>query len=528
LRPRLQEDFLLRVLRLLGLLAPLAVALRLVVFPEIERATGTRLVPELSFWGSTLAALAGAGVACLLASLWIGFRLAALSRTADRIAGGDYGLRLRVHRGVEGRLAGAINSLAEALSEKHSAATTDKLTSVANRSALLAALFNEVERANRYTRPVSVAFIDIDHFKAVNDMYGHEAGDEVLRWVAATLRDNVRRTDTIGRYGGEEFMLILSETDIQEAARVAEKLRMLVQREPIKIDERQAIGITISIGVAGGMGEQVRFETIVRDADAAMYSAKSLGRNQTYVFAEPDERTRVPRAPISPEGRASAEEIGRAAAAAAEDLLHSVLRSRSADDGRRAALIAEIATRLAREFNLPAPEIERVRVASVLHDVGSIAVPGQILEKPAPLTTAEWQSITQHPRVGQLILEQASSIRDSVPIILHHHERFSGHGYPHGLRGQDIPLGARLLAVADAYAAMVNERPYAPKLDHQAALAELRNQAGSQFDPDVVDAFCALYTKRAPTPPVANREPANLLERKAAREQTHKPDEAAS
>jgi diguanylate cyclase (GGDEF)-like protein len=517
----------LRVLRLFGLLAPAAVALRLVVFPEIERATGTKIVPELTFWGSTLAALAAAGVSCLLASLWIGFRLGGLSKAADQIAAGNYSIRLGVPRGgVEKRLAVAFNSLAEELSEKHSAATTDKLTGVGNRSALLAALFNEVERANRYTRPLSVAFVDIDHFKAVNDMYGHEAGDEVLRKVADILRENVRRTDTVGRYGGEEFMLILSETPIQEAARVAEKLRMLVQREPIRVAERQTVGITISIGVAGGVGEQVRFETIVRDADAAMYSAKSLGRNQTYVFAEPDERTRVPRAPISPEGRASAEEIGRAAAAAAEELLQTVLVSRSGDNGHRSALIAEIATRIAREFNLPDPEVERVRVASVLHDVGSIAVPGQILEKPAPLTTAEWQSVTQHPRVGQLILEQASSIREAVPIILHHHERFSGHGYPHGLRGQDIPLGARLLAVADAYVAMVNDRPYAPKLDHQAAVAELRKQAGSQFDPDVVDAFCALYAERPPMPPLS-REPANLADRYAAREATRPTTRAA-
>ena len=160
---------------------------------------------------------------------------------------------------------------------------------------------------------MSVAFVDIDHFKAVNDTYGHAAGDVVLRGVAQTIADNLRATDTIGRYGGEEFMLILTETDVEEGAVLSEKLRNARPAPAVRGRGQPGLSVTISIGIAGGIGQQLRMETLVRDADAAMYSAKSLGRNQTYIFAEPDDDARVPRAPISAAGRARAMEIGQQA-----------------------------------------------------------------------------------------------------------------------------------------------------------------------------------------------------------------------
>ncbi|MFI5260952.1 MAG: diguanylate cyclase [Candidatus Limnocylindrales bacterium] len=490
---------MLRLLRAVGLLAPVAVALSLIVLPSVRDQTALAVSDPTSIAQLVVATLAGAGVMALLVGLFLGGWADRLSRSVDRIAAGDYGVRVRVRGGgVEARLAHSLNVIAAQLSEKHMSATVDRLTQVANRQTILAELFDEVERTTRYGRPLSVAFVDIDHFKQVNDTYGHQVGDIVLREVAGILHDNVRATDRVGRYGGEEFMLILTETEIEAAASLAEKLRMLVMRQRITLEDGQTVNVTISIGLAGGTGHVVRFDTIVRDADAAMYSAKSLGRNQSYVFAEPDEDSRIPRAPISAEGRAEATEIGRAARAAAEEWLHQVVNPLPHYRGKPSELIADLATAMAHALDLPEAEVDRIRAASLLHDVGKVAIPSDILEKPAPLNSLEWQSVMQHPRFGQLILEQAGSLRDAVPIILHHHERFAGHGYPYGLRGQDIPLGARIVAIADAYDAMMHDRPYKASIGHDRAIAELRRYAGNQFDPELVDLFCDLYAAGVP------------------------------
>ncbi len=452
-----------------------------------------------------ITALVAAGLGVALTSILVrahqNYRFERLVKAAERIAAGDYTAYV-APRGteLEARLANAVNEIAAALVDTHDRATVDRLTGVANRQSLLAALFAESERASRYGRPLSVAFVDIDHFKAVNDTYGHAVGDIVLRGVAQAIAANLRTSDMIGRYGGEEFMLILTETNIEEGAALTEKLRTLVQRQRFAIEGAADVAVTISIGIAGGSGSQLRMDTLVRDADAAMYSAKSLGRNQTYVFAEPDDDARVPRAPISAAGRARAVEIGQRARDASMAALTSVLSPLPHYRGQPSALIASIVVSLARQLQLSDAEIDRLRVAALLHDVGKIAVPEEILEKPSALTSAEWRTVVQHPRIGQVILEQAAALKDAVPIILHHHERYAGHGYPFGLRANEIPLGARIVAIADAYDAMINDRPYKRAISHEQAIAELRRHSGTQFDPEIVELFCDLYADRAPEP----------------------------
>jgi diguanylate cyclase (GGDEF)-like protein len=440
-------------------------------------------------------------VTAILVLLPTAVRFWRLVRAAERIAQGDTDVAVPARAGgLDGRLSAALAGIADRLATTTESATVDRLTGVPNRASLLASLFREVERAARYNRPLAVAFVDIDHFKAVNDTYGHAAGDLVLRGVAQTIQANLRQTDSVGRYGGEEFMMILTETDAEDGANLTEKLRQVVARQVFAVDGNPNLSVTISIGIAGGAGQNLRVETLVRDADAAMYSAKSLGRNQTYIFTEPDEDARVPRAPISAAGRARAEEVGRLAREAAMDALTSVIAPLPHYRGRPSAMIAAIVVAIGRQLDLPEAELERLRVAALLHDIGKVAVPEEILEKPSALTSAEWRSVVQHPRIGQVILEQATALRDAAPIIVHHHERFAGHGYPYGLRGNDIPLGARIVAVADAYDAMTHDRPYKRAVSHEQAIEELRRHAGTQFDPELVNVFCDLYAARAPEP----------------------------
>ncbi|HLO35640.1 MAG TPA: diguanylate cyclase, partial [Candidatus Deferrimicrobium sp.] len=470
----------MRLLGGLGLLAPLSLLAVWIARPDAIDAwtdEGSR-----SILAALVAGTMGVSLTAGLVFLYVRLRLRRLIRAAERIAAGELGVSVDARPkggGLEARLGRALDAISVALSTTTDAATYDKLTGVSNRQTLLASLFAEVERANRYERSLSVAFVDIDHFKNVNDTYGHAAGDTVLRAVAQTLKAHLRASDQVGRYGGEEFMLLLTETDVEEGANLTEKLRILVAKQSVAIADGQELSVTISIGIAGGKGGLLRTDALVRDADAAMYSAKSLGRNQTYVFAEPDEDARIPRAPISAAGRALAFEVGRAARDAATASLTAVISPLPHYRGQPSALIASIVVAMARTLALPDGEVDRIRTAALLHDVGKVAVPADILDKPAALSSAEWRTVVQHPRIGQVILEQAAALRDAVPIIVHHHERYSGHGYPFGLRGNDIPLGARIVAIADAYDAMTHDRPYKRAVSHDMAIKELRRHAGT-------------------------------------------------
>jgi diguanylate cyclase (GGDEF)-like protein len=452
----------------------------------------------------------GAAVAGGLVLAWMRWRFGGLVTRAERLGAAAAGLSPAERSpgpldgpggsSLAARLDVALTELAERLSSAHEAATIDRLTGVASRSALLTALFAEVDRAVRYNRPLSIAFVDVDHFKTINDTWGHAAGDAVLRGIAQVLRANLRSAYLVGRYGGEEFLLVLGETSPEEAWLLAEKLRAIVAQQRFDVGSGATVGVTISIGIAGGRGRNLRVEALVHHADMAMYSAKALGRDQAYVFAEPDDTAAVPRAPVSPGGRARAVEVGRSASSAAIAHLAGIAAGLE-PDARDPGTIPVTVGAMARRLGLPAVEAERLSVASVLHDLGKLAVPRSILAKPGPLTDADWRAIIQHPRIGQVVLDEATKFRDAGAIILHHHERFAGHGYPHGLRGTDIPLGSRILAIADAYDAMTRARPHRGAMTHTRAIAELRRHAGTQFDPELVEVFCELYERRPPALP---------------------------
>jgi diguanylate cyclase (GGDEF)-like protein len=488
----------LTFVRALGFLAPIAVA----VLVTLALAMAAQAAPEQR--GTFLAILVVAAVAgmttmALAAWSYVGWRLNRIAQALERSLDAEEPIVLR-EGGIpaERRLARAFNTAVGAFFQTEARATHDRLTGVPNRETLLAILSSEVERAARHVKPLSVAFIDIDRFKPINDTYGHNSGDAVLRQVAGLIAGSIRASDTFGRYGGEEFMLILPETTPEDAVELAEDLRALVMQEPLRIAEGHSLKVTISAGIAGGRGPELQLDMLVDRADAAMYAAKSLGRNRTYLFREVSDEAPVHRAPISPERRAQATAIGQWASDTATQALASVLAPQPNHRGRPSDMIASLATGIGLEMGLPPEEIERIRIASLLHDLGKIAIPDEILDKPAALSDAEWQAIGEHPRIGQVILEQASSLREAIPVVLHHHERYNGGGYPHGLRGNEIPLGARIVAVADAYHAMVHDRPYSSALSHDEALVELERHAGTQFDPEVVEVFRTVYAEAVP------------------------------
>jgi diguanylate cyclase (GGDEF)-like protein len=419
-----------------------------------------------------------------------------IARIAERLARADADnpvLAAEALRIRDRRLRAAFGELAGRVAQTWVQATVDPLTGIANRQTVLTRVDEELTRAARYHRPLSLMLVDIDHFKRCNDTYGHLAGDAILRHVAQLISANVRTVDLAGRYGGEEFLVVLPETDPDAAASLAEKLRRIVGGSELRLPDGNVVSVTLSAGVAGGLGGVLRIDSLVRDADAAMYSAKALGRNQVYVFRETGDEGTVRRAPITAEARSRAIDVGKAAMLAAQDALIDTLLGRAEWAGRPSSMIADASVALARAIDLPEGELERIRTASLLHDLGKLAIPEEILAKPGELAESEWRVVTEHPKIGQVVLEQAGALRDAATIVLHHHEWYDGRGYPHGLAGTEIPVGARIVSIVDAYEAMVSGRPYRAAITHEGAIAELRRQAGVQFDPEIVELFADVF-----------------------------------
>lgn len=398
-----------------------------------------------------------------------------------------------VLKGIHDRaLRASLATLSNRLATTWRLATVDQLTSVLNRQAIVARLAHELERGARYERMVSVILVDLDHFKRVNDDHGHAVGDAILRGTAGTLARNVRAADEVGRYGGEEFLIVLPETGPGDAAKIAEKLRRLVAAVDVQAPGGARVAVTLSAGVAGGPCGTRHIDALIREADDALYVAKSSGRDQVVIHGSGSEFQPIAHSTLRAETRAQASAVGRAAARAATGVLMEALVGRAGESSAATTALSETAGTMARSFGLPGLEVERIRAAGLLHDLGDLAIPEEVLAHPGQLGPDDWKMVTEHPKVGQIILEQAGALRDAATIVLHHHERFDGRGYPHGLAGEEIPIGSRIVAVIDAYQAMTEGRPYQGAISREAAIDELRRQSGSQFDPGVVEAFIAL------------------------------------
>ena len=439
----------------------------------------------------------GAILGALVFSFVIGRRRAhQLARLTDRLARATDGMPSSTIRYPDRVLSTSIEQLAGRIADVEALAKTDQLTRLINRPACLEVLAGEIGRANRYHRALAVALIDIDHFKRVNDTHGHAVGDEVLRQVSQLLLASIRGVDTLGRYGGEEFLLVMPETDVDGGLSSAENIRRAVGRTPLVVpvpDGELEVKVTISVGVTGGDGSSSRdIDELLRQADGALYGAKGLGRDQVQAFRPLDEGARLSSASIAVEARRHASSVGKGAFEASNRHLLDALSERPGWAGGASQLIANLGADIGRAIGLPDGDIDRIRTAALLHDVGKLAIPDEILSKPAPLTAIEWRSIVEHPRIGQVVLEQAGAIRDAATIVLHHHEWFNGTGYPHGLSGEEIPIGSRIISIADAYEAMISPRPYKLAMSHQQAVVELRRQRGVQFDPELVDVFMRL------------------------------------
>jgi diguanylate cyclase (GGDEF)-like protein len=351
-------------------------------------------------------------------------------------------------------------------------AQTDPLTGLGNHRHFQEQLQVYLDEAAATATSLSLCLFDLDNFKQINDRYGHPAGDKVLEQVAARLR----AAGNAFRLGGDEFALILPRTGEHAAVEAAERLVAA-----LGADTNEHGGtVSFSGGVASYPQHGTERGELVRVADIALYWAKAEGKNRVRAY-EADR----PMARHLEELASGPDRIARLHAASA---LAGAVDARDSYVGSHSERVGELAAACATRFGMPQEQVELVRLAGRLHDLGKVAIPEEILRKRGPLTAREREVLERHPQIGFGMLEPLG-VEPVASWVLHHHERWDGHGYPGNLSGEQIPLGARIVLVADAYDAMLSDRVYRPMMTQEAACQELTRCAGSQFDPAVVEAF---------------------------------------
>ena len=362
-------------------------------------------------------------------------------------------------------------------------ANTDGLTGLYNHRHFHERFDQEIARGSRFGTTFSLIMLDVDLFKAYNDIHGHLAGDEILREIAVCMRASIRNLDMAFRYGGEEFTIILPETRLDDAYKVAERIRKAIASK----SSSKATPITASLGIASWPIDGVMREEIISCADAALYRAKQTGRNRTCLSSDVM-KPETPLIGIELEARSRAISIIYALAATVDAKDHYTYG--------HSKKVSDYAVVLTETLGLPQDKIDTMRAAGLLHDIGKVGIPDSILKKKGPLTDEEWGPVREHPKLGVEILRHVIDLVNCLPAILHHHEHYDGSGYPSGLKGDNIPIEARILSIADAYDAITSPRPYHKETPLQEALIELKRCAGTQFDPELIDAFCKIIERK--------------------------------
>ena len=353
--------------------------------------------------------------------------------------------------------------------------STDALTGLANHRAIQVRLDEELAKAGQADYPLGLMMVDIDDFKLFNDTYGHLVGDQILRHVGDILTTCCRGTDIIGRYGGDEFIVLLPEAAHGDVRAVAERVLAAIDERSWRPTGQHDLCIGLSIGYATFPHDGLLRHDLLNHADAALYETKRAGGHGARCFSEP----------------ATSAMLSVSASSAFEALqgLVAAVDAKDRYTGEHSTMVAEAAVTLAARLGLSSTAQRALYIAGLLHDVGKIGIPDRILRKPGPLTREETAIMERHVSLSELIIRDVPELTHVLDAVACHHERYDGRGYPRGLRGEAIPLLGRIMALADAYAAMLVNRPYRRALDWTEAVAELQRGKGSQFDPELVEPF---------------------------------------
>ncbi len=398
--------------------------------------------------------------------------------TASPLADGDAKGAVVTFRDVTARKRLETQTL-ESLAAAEELAANDPLTGLANHRTFHERLRTEVERARRHGRGLSLVLMDLDHFKRVNDLHGHQMGDRVLEHAARIFESETRTGELVARVGGEEFAMILPEADEDEAFRAAERIRRAVAATTFP-----AVGaMTMSAGVCD-LSRGPDADTLYRLADGALYWAKHRGRDMVLRYS--------PEAVTSLSANEQAERLERQQALVSIRLLARVVDAKDPSTRRHSERVGDLCAELAEALGWSPERASLLREAGLVHDVGKIGVPDALLFAPTRLSDEEFETVKEHASLGARIVSEALT-DEQVSWVRSHHERWDGNGYPDGLKAEECPEGARIMALADAWDVMTSERPYTIVPTSPAdAILECRAHAGSQFWPAAVDALIAI------------------------------------
>jgi diguanylate cyclase (GGDEF)-like protein len=347
----------------------------------------------------------------------------------------------------------------------------DPLTGLLNHGALVNRLAGDIERARTADAPLGVGLIDVDNFRLLNDIHGHAAGDGVLLAVADCIRRQLPGGAVMGRYGPDEFLVIVRAESVAELEPAVDRVRTDLAALSLQFEATERLPVTISVGICMFPDHGASVTELLSTAAATLHEARASGGDAVRVAGTQTTDT---------------------GAAAGFDVLQGLVFAVDAKDRytkRHSEDVARYGVMLAERLGLEPSIIEAIHTAGLLHDVGKIGIPDAILRKPARLTADEYTVVKQHVALGGMIVRDLPNIDAVLPGIKHHHERWDGRGYLHALRGEDIPLAARILAVGDAFSAMTTTRPYRKALDVKEVLKRLGDAAGTQLDERLVAVF---------------------------------------
>ncbi len=398
-------------------------------------------------------------------------------------------LRVIAHTLEKHRLKGEVNQAMEKMADM---SVRDDLTGLFNRRYMNELLEREFSRAQRYGNDLSCLLIDMDFFKQINDSYGHIFGDFVLKRFAQHLAENVRESDFCFRYGGEEFLVLLPNTDIEGACNTGEKLRSAVEAYTFR-DGETATNATISIGSVSFKEHRPQdVRSMLAFADKALYRAKAEGRNRIKAYLEKSKehlqeaQSEVDMAYFRERMATILEKTKKASLNSLTLLFDQLGAGKFKAHNRQSTAQIEM---MGQKMRLPGAVVETIKRAAMMHDHLKVLLPDSVLGKTGPLNREDRAFIENHATMLAELTRLFEFFRNEREILLYHQERYDGSGYPTGLKGEQIPLGARIFAIADAVTAMMSERPYRPPLTGRQIVDELIANAGTQFDPHLIDIF---------------------------------------